>query len=121
MLFTAQSVFYAIFVFWLIAMLLACILIGASFTLNLPRAIIQKTSAYECGFQPFSERQIAYDVHYYRIAVLFLIFDLEIILLIPWVILPIASLLNFVVITALLFVLILGFVYEWKIGVLNWV
>lgn len=80
-----------------------------------------KLSAYECGFQPFGEVRVAYDVHFYRIGILFLIFDLELALFLPWSLLTTFSLFQFIVMLVFFVILTLGFVYEWRKGALIWV
>ena len=81
----------------------------------------QKLSTYECGFEPFSDARGKYDILFYVVAILFVLFDIEIILILPWVMvhsyLPVSSyfLLHFFI-----FTLLLGFGYEWRNGALNW-
>jgi NADH:ubiquinone oxidoreductase subunit 3 (subunit A) len=81
----------------------------------------EKLSAYECGFEPFTSSRIRFDVTFSTIAILYLIFDLEIIFLIPWVVN--SSRIGFIgYITVLYFLIILtiGFIIEWRSGALNW-
>ncbi len=81
-----------------------------------------KVSAYECGFEPFEDARIKFDVQFYFFAILFLIFDIEIIFLLPWVLnVSLAGFDGFVSILVFLFFLILGFIYEWLRGNLSWV
>ena len=81
----------------------------------------EKLSAYECGFSPFSDSRIKFDVRFYLVAILFIIFDLEIAFLFPWAIsLGNIGLLGFYSMMAFLFILTVGFVYEWKKGALEW-
>lgn len=77
----------------------------------------EKVSPYECGFNPFEDARKAFDVRFYIIGILFIIFDVEIVLL-----LPLIFIVNFFLpyVLAFLAILIFGFVYEWKIGVLQW-
>jgi len=86
-----------------------------------PVAEITKMSAYECGFVPIGEVRLSYDIHFYRIAILFLIFDLELALFLPWSIVEEFSLYDFICGTLLLFILTIGFIYEWYKGALIWV
>jgi len=82
---------------------------------------IEKLSAYECGFDPFEESLGRFDIKFYIVAILFLIFDLEIVFLFPWsVILLQLPLFSFWIIFYFLFILIIGFIYEWKKGALDW-
>ena|ERR1700744_4203868 len=81
----------------------------------------EKSSPYECGFQPFSDAREEYDVRYYLVGILFLIFDLEISFLFPWIIgLQELSVLGYWTMVGFLGILTLGFIYEWKVGGLDW-
>ncbi len=77
------SEYARIFVFMLIAIILAIVLFGLSYTLVLKRVDLEKLSAYECGFDPFSDARSKFDVRFYLVAILFIIFDLEITFLFP--------------------------------------
>lgn len=80
-----------------------------------------KLSAYECGFDPFGDAKGKFDVRFYLVAILFIIFDLEITFLIPWAIsLKKIGLVGFYSMMVFLGVLIIGFIYEWKKGALEW-
>ena len=81
----------------------------------------EKLSAYECGFEAFSDSRMEFDVRFYLVAILFIIFDLEIAFLFPWAIsLGSIGALGFWSMMIFLFVLTIGFVYEWKKGALDW-
>ncbi|PPR31264.1 MAG: NAD(P)H-quinone oxidoreductase subunit 3 [Alphaproteobacteria bacterium MarineAlpha9_Bin2] len=81
----------------------------------------EKLSPYECGFEPFEDARVKFDVRFYLIAILFIIFDLEIAFLFPWsVALSDIGLYGFISMMVFLFLLIVGFVYEWKKGALEW-
>ena len=81
----------------------------------------EKLSAYECGFDPFEDSRIEFDVRFYLVAILFIIFDLEIAFLFPWAIsLGNIGLLGFYSMMIFLFILTIGFIYEWKKGALDW-
>ena len=81
----------------------------------------EKLSAYECGFEAFSDSRMEFDVRFYLVAILFIIFDLEIAFLFPWAIsLGNLGTLGFWSMMIFLFVLTIGFVYEWKKGALDW-
>jgi NADH-quinone oxidoreductase subunit A len=81
----------------------------------------QKLSPYECGFEAFQDARMKFDVRYYLIAILFILFDLEIAFLFPWaVVLPEIGLFGFVSMMIFLLILVIGFVYEWKKGALEW-
>ena len=81
----------------------------------------EKLSAYECGFEAFGDSRMEFDVRFYLVAILFIIFDLEIAFLFPWAI-SLGNLgpLGFWSMMAFLFILTIGFVYEWKKGALDW-
>jgi len=81
----------------------------------------EKLSAYECGFEPFNDSRMEFDVRFYLVAILFIIFDLEIAFLFPWAIsLGNIGLLGFISMMIFLFILTVGFIYEWKKGALDW-
>ena len=80
-----------------------------------------KTSPYECGFEAFEDARMKFDVRFYLIAILFILFDLEIAFLLPWAVaLQDVGLTGFVAVLIFLTVLVVGFAYEWKKGALNW-
>tara|TARA_B100000686_G_scaffold320352_1_gene371918 strand:+ start:132 stop:500 length:369 start_codon:yes stop_codon:yes gene_type:complete len=81
----------------------------------------EKLSAYECGFEAFGDSRMEFDVRFYLVAILFIIFDLEIAFLFPWAIsLGNIGSLGFWSMMIFLFILTIGFIYEWKIGALDW-
>ena len=81
----------------------------------------EKLSAYECGFEAFGDSRMEFDVRFYLVAILFIIFDLEIAFLFPWAIsLGNIGLLGFISMMIFLFILTIGFIYEWKKGALDW-
>ena len=81
----------------------------------------EKLSAYECGFEAFEDARMKFDVRYYLVAILFIIFDLEIAFLFPWAVaLEQIGLGGFLAMLLFLTVLVVGFVYEWKKGALEW-
>ena len=81
----------------------------------------EKLSAYECGFEAFGDSRMEFDVRFYLVAILFIIFDLEIAFLFPWAIsLGSIGALGFWSMMIFLFILTIGFVYEWKKGALDW-
>ena len=81
----------------------------------------QKLSPYECGFEAFEDSRMKFDVRYYLVAILFIIFDLEIAFLFPWaIVLEEIGLFGFVSMMIFLAILVVGFIYEWKKGALEW-
>ena len=81
----------------------------------------EKLSAYECGFEAFEDSRMKFDVRYYLVAILFIIFDLEIAFLFPWaVVLEQIGWFGFAAMVVFLGILVIGFIYEWKKGALEW-
>ena len=81
----------------------------------------EKVSTYECGFNAFDDSRMKFDVRFYLVAILFIIFDLEIAFLFPWAIsLGNIGILGFTSMMIFLFILTVGFIYEWKKGALDW-
>ena len=81
----------------------------------------EKLSPYECGFEAFEDARMKFDVRYYLVAILFILFDLEIAFLFPWaVVLPGIGFFGFAAMMIFLAILVVGFVYEWKKGALEW-
>ena len=81
----------------------------------------EKLSAYECGFEPFDDSRMEFDVRFYLVAILFIIFDLEIAFLFPWAVyLGNIGSLGFWSMIIFLSILTIGFIYEWKKGALDW-
>ena len=80
-----------------------------------------KNSPYECGFEAFEDARMKFDVRFYLIAILFILFDLEIAFLLPWAVaLQDVGVACFVAVLIFLSVLVVGFAYEWKKGALDW-
>jgi NADH-quinone oxidoreductase subunit A len=85
------------------------------------RGDVQKLSAYECGFEAFGDSRVRFDVRYYLVAILFIVFDLEIAFLVPWAVsLRETGSFGLVAMGVFLTILVVGFVYEWKKGALEW-
>lgn len=110
-----------IFVTLIFAIILAIVLFAISYLGVLRKYDIEKISAYECGFEPFEDTRSKFDVKFYLVAILFIIFDLEIIYLFPWsVALSRIDFFGFFVMMIFLAVLTIGFIYEWRKGALDW-
>ena len=93
----------------------------AGFVIGPRRPYDEKISPYECGFEPFGDARAPFDVRYYLVAILFIVFDLEIAFLFPWaVVLDQIGLAGFLAMMVFLAILVVGFVYEWKKGALEW-
>lgn len=81
----------------------------------------EKLSPYECGFEAFEDTRMRFDVRYYLVAILFIIFDLEIAFLFPWaVVLDDIGWFGYIAMMIFLAILVIGFIYEWKKGALEW-
>ncbi len=81
----------------------------------------EKLSPYECGFEPFEDSRMQFDVRYYLVAILFIIFDLEIAFLFPWAVsLDVVGKFGLLAMAVFLAILVVGFIYEWKKGALEW-
>ncbi len=80
-----------------------------------------KDAPYECGFEPFADSRMKFDVRFYLVAILFIIFDLEIAFLFPWAVaLDTIGLTGLMAMGLFLFILVVGFAYEWRKGALEW-
>ena len=113
--------YFTIILFLLIALSLSVGFIVINFIFSPKNPDPEKLSAYECGFEPFGDSRMEFDVRFYLVAILFIIFDLEIAFLFPWAIsLGNIGLLGFVSMMIFLFILTVGFIYEWKKGALDW-
>ncbi len=113
--------YLSIIVFLIVALGLSCLFIFINFVFSPKKPDPEKLSAYECGFEPFQDSRIEFDVRFYLVAILFIIFDLEIAFLFPWAIsLGNIGLFGFCSMMIFLFILAVGFIYEWKKGALDW-
>jgi NADH-quinone oxidoreductase subunit A len=100
---------------------LAAVILLASFLIARQRPDAAKVAPYECGFEPFEDARGRFDVRFYLVAILFIIFDLEVAFLFPWAVsLGNIGLLGFWSMMIFLGVLTIGFIYEWKKGALEW-
>lgn len=110
-----------ILIFLALACLMGGILILGGRLMGVHRPDEQKNSPYECGFEAFEDARIKFDVRYYLIAIIFILFDLEIAFLFPWaLVFKELGLYGFVVMSVFLAILIVGFVYVWRKGALEW-
>ena len=113
--------YLSIIIFLFIALGLSIGFIVLNFLFSPKNPDPEKLSAYECGFEAFGDSRMEFDVRFYLVAILFIIFDLEIAFLFPWAIsLGHLGALGFWSMMIFLFVLTIGFVYEWKKGALDW-
>jgi len=115
-----------ILIFLGVAAVLGSVLMSLGFLLGPRKPDSEKLSAYECGFEAFEDSRMKFDVRYYLVAILFIVFDLEIAFLFPWAVslggMDISST-GMVAMGAMgffLLILVVGFIYEWKKGALEW-
>ncbi|MEM7168885.1 MAG: NADH-quinone oxidoreductase subunit A [Pseudomonadota bacterium] len=110
-----------ILIFLGIAVGLASIIVLASYIIAVQRPDSEKVSPYECGFEAFDDARSRFDVRFYLVAILFIIFDLEVAFLFPWAVaLGDIGVFGFWSMVIFLLILTIGFVYEWKKGALEW-
>ena len=110
-----------ILIFLVIAGALSIVLLALGFLFGRGRKDPEKLSAYECGFDAFEDTRMRFDVRYYLVAILFIIFDLEIAFLFPWAVsLDAIGRFGLAAMGIFLTVLVVGFVYEWRKGALEW-
>jgi NADH-quinone oxidoreductase subunit A len=113
--------YFPILVFIAIAALIGLALVGGSLLVARQKPYPEKVSAYECGFEAFDDARRRFDVRFYLVAILFIIFDLEVAFLFPWAVsLGDIGLFGFLSMIGFLAVLTVGFIYEWCKGALDW-
>lgn len=110
-----------ILLFMIIGGVLGVIVPFLGYLIGPRRPTVEKTSPYECGFEPFGDARIPFDVRYYLVAILFIIFDLETAFLVPWaVVFRQIGWFGLAAMGIFLGLLVIGFIYEWKKGALEW-
>ena len=119
------ELYLPILIFIVVAVAIGGVSLAASYgvgtILNIRRPDSEKSSPYECGFEAFEDARMKFDVRYYLIAILFIIFDLEIAFLFPWaVVLDDIGMFGVLAMMLFLGLLVVGFIYEWKKGALEW-
>jgi NADH-quinone oxidoreductase subunit A len=113
--------YFPILVFIVVGTVMGTVLLALGFILGPRRPDAEKLSPYECGFEAFEDSRMKFDVRYYLVAILFIIFDLEIAFLFPWaVVLDKVGMAGFAAMVVFLGILVVGFIYEWKKGALEW-
>ena len=113
--------YLTIIIFLAIALILSLGFLILNFAFSPKNPDPEKLSAYECGFEPFNDSRMEFDIRFYLVAILFIIFDLEIAFLFPWAItLGNLGLFGFYSMMLFLFILTIGFIYEWRKGALDW-
>jgi NADH-quinone oxidoreductase subunit A len=113
--------YFPVLVFLGIALGIGMVLLALGFLIGRGEKDAEKLSPYECGFNAFDDTRTKFDVRYYLVAILFIIFDLEIAFLFPWAV-SLDRVGHFGLLTMALFlaILVVGFIYEWKKGALEW-
>ncbi len=114
-----------ILIFILVGLVMGIVMVGLGFGLGRimghARPDSEKKSPYECGFEAFEDARMKFDVRYYLVAILFIIFDLEIAFFLPWAVaLDGIGMTGFWAMMIFLGVLVIGFIYEWRKGALEW-
>tara|TARA_B100001057_G_scaffold2389_1_gene2185 strand:+ start:43 stop:411 length:369 start_codon:yes stop_codon:yes gene_type:complete len=121
MIYNFLTDYLSIIIFLFIALLISIGFILINFISSPSNPDPEKLSAYECGFEAFDDSRMEFDVRFYLVAILFIIFDLEIAFLFPWAItLGTTGIFGFWSMMLFLAVLTIGFIYEWKKGALEW-
>jgi len=112
---------FLVFLFFFVSILLSFIIFSLSYILAIHKPDTEKLSPYECGFDPYEDARQAFDVRFYLVSILFIIFDLEAMYLFPWVIsLNQIGLSGFWVMIDFLIELGIGLIYAWRVGSLEW-
>ncbi len=115
------SQYFPILVFIAIGSVIATAMVSGSLLAAHQKPYAEKLSSYECGFEPFDDARRRFDVRFYLVAILFIIFDLEVAFLFPWAVsLSDIGLFGFLSMLGFLAVLTVGFIYEWCKGALEW-
>lgn len=113
--------YFPVLLFIVIGLLIGVLPLVMGKLLGPSRPDAEKLSPYECGFEPFEDARMRFDVRYYLVAILFILFDLEVTFLFPWaVVLKELGLFGFGAMVLFLAILVVGFIYEWKKGALEW-
>jgi len=110
-----------LFAYLITAFIITFVIVTAAYFINTPSSDYEKHSAYECGFEPFGDARSFFDIHFYTVGLLFIVFDLEVVFLIPFVVdLASMSLLGYANMLFFIIIVLAGFYYEWAIGLLDW-
>lgn len=113
--------YFFILVFFIIAVALACLIITLSYLLSIQNPETEKLSSYECGFEPYEDARHQFDVKFYLVAILFIVFDIEAVFLYPWcVTLSQLTITGFWSMIDFVIELGVGFTYIWIVGALDW-
>ena len=115
------SEYMPLLIFIVVALAISCLFVLANYLVAVNNPDPEKNSAYECGFEQLGDSRMNFDVRFYLVTLLFIIFDLEVTFLFPWAItFGTLGLVGFISMMIFLAVLTIGFIYEWKKGALEW-
>ena len=113
--------YFPVLLFIIIALLIGVLPLALGKLIGPNRPDDKKLSPYECGFEAFEDARMKFDVRYYLVAILFILFDLEIAFMFPWaIVLNEIGLFGYIAMVIFLGILVVGFVYEWMKGALEW-
>src|ERR1700757_4403132 len=113
--------YFPILLFLAIALGLGMVMVGGSWLVARQLPDAEKGSPYECGFEPFEDARQKFDVRFYLVAILFIIFDLEVTFLFPWsLVITFIDFFGYFTMYIFLVILTIGFIYEWRNGALDW-
>jgi NADH:ubiquinone oxidoreductase subunit 3 (subunit A) len=116
-----MSQYLGVLIYFILGTLLGVIMVTLNTVISPQTLSLDKISAYECGFDPFGEARTPFDIGFYLVAILFLVFDIEVAYLLPWAIGGASTgIAGFTALFIFLVVLTIGFVYEWQKGALEW-
>lgn len=110
-----------VLIFIIVGLVVGGVMVAMGFIMSPHRPDSEKLSPYECGFEAFGDARMKFDVRYYLVAILFIIFDLEIAFLFPWaIVLEDIGVFGYIAMAIFLGILVIGFIYEWMKGALEW-
>jgi NADH-quinone oxidoreductase subunit A len=119
LLFNEESI--KIFILILFAIVLSFLILLMSFLFGPSAPDVEKVSVYECGFDPYEDARNVFDVRFYLVAILFIIFDLETVFFFPWsVSFSLLNINGFLSMTDFVVELLIGYIYAWRVGALDW-
>lgn len=111
----------SLLIYMSVSLMISLVLLWASYVLSVQQGDPEKMSAYECGFNPFSDARHKFDVRFYLVGIFFIIFDLEVMFLFPWALtFEKIGIFGYMTMLMFLWILTIGFFYEWKKGALDW-
>lgn len=113
--------YLGVLIYTILATVIGMIILVVATKISPRRLDLEKATSYECGFDPFGEARSPFDVGFYLVAILFLVFDIEVAYLLPWALGGVfTGIAGFAALLLFLVILTIGFVYEWQKGALEW-